>query len=149
MNFERLFLLREGSGLTQVEMGKILNTGRVAVSQWENTKEIIPLDKLNIYANYFNISLDYLTKISDAKTKTKNIKLDKITIGNNLKTFRKENNLTQKELANLLNTTHSTISAYESGKTMLLTAFALQICKEYNISLDWLCGKSDNKNVKI
>ena len=53
-------------------------------------------------------------------------------------------NITQEELANILNTTHSTISAYESGKTTILTAFAYQICKRYNISMDYLCGRVKN-----
>ena len=147
MNFERLFLLRQSNGLTQDEMGKILGVKRVAVSQWENTKEIIPLDKLNIYSNYFNVSLDYLVGLDDNKN-TKNIKLNKNIIGKNLKIFRNKLNLTQKELANLLNTSHSTISAYESGKTMLLTAFAFQICSKYKVSLDWLIGKSNNMFIK-
>lgn len=147
MNFERLFLLRQSNGLTHDEMGKILGVKRVAVSQWENTKEIIPLDKLNIYSNYFNVSLDYLVGLDDNKN-TKNIKLNKNIIGKNLKIFRNKLNLTQKELANLLNTSHSTISAYESGKTMLLTAFAFQICSKYKVSLDWLIGKSNNMFIK-
>ena len=63
--------------------------------------------------------------------------------------LRKEFNITQTDLANYLNTTHSTISAYESGKTMLLTSFAYQICNKYNISLDWLCGRSKSKDNKI
>lgn len=147
MNFERLFLLRQSNGLTQDEMGKILGVKRVAVSQWENTKEIIPLDKLNIYSNYFNVSLDYIVGLDDNKN-TKNIKLNKNIIGKNLKIFRNKLNLTQKELANLLNTSHSTISAYESGKTMLLTAFAFQICSKYKVSLDWLIGKSNDMFIK-
>ena len=149
MNFERLFLLRQSNGLTQEEMGKILNVGRVAISQWENTVEIIPLNKLNAYANYFNVSLDYITKLSDEKKKTKKIMLDKETIGRNIRLLRKEFKLTQKDLANVLNTSHSTISAYEAGKTMLLTAFALQICEKYGISLDYLCGRTNNKYLKV
>ena len=62
-------------------------------------------------------------------------------IGKRLKEFRKENGITQVKLAEFLNTTQSTISAYESGKTTLLTAFALQIVDKYKISLDWLCGR--------
>ncbi len=58
-----------------------------------------------------------------------------------MKELRKNNGITQEELAKFLNTTQSTISAYESGKTTLLTAFALQIVNKYNISLDWLCGR--------
>ena len=52
--------------------------------------------------------------------------------------------ITQEELASTLNTTHSTISAYESGKTTILTAFAYEICKRYNISMDYLCGRVKN-----
>ena len=148
MNFEKLFLLRQSNGLTQKEMGEILGVKRVAVSQWENTKEIIPLDKLNIYSNYFMVSLDYIVGLDDNKRKIKKIKLNKNIIGKNLRRLRKEFNLTQEDLAYVLNTSHSTISAYESGKTMLLTAFAFQICVKYGVSLDWICGKSDVMYVK-
>ena len=148
MNFERLFLLRQSNGLTQDEMGEILGVKRVAVSQWENTKEIIPLDKLNIYSNYFMVSLDYITGLDDSKKEVKKIKLNRNIIGKNLRLLRKELKLTQEDLANVLNTSHSTISAYESGKTTLLTAFAFQICTKYGISLDWLCGKADSMYIK-
>lgn len=67
MNFERLFFLREEKDLTQEDMGKILNVSRVAISQWETGKEVIPLEKLNIYSNYFNVSLDYILQISNVK----------------------------------------------------------------------------------
>ena len=45
------------------------------------------------------------------------------------------------DLAKELNTTKSTIYAYETGKTLILTAFAYQICIKYKVSLDWLTGK--------
>lgn len=148
MNFERLFLLRQSNGLTQDQMGEILGVKRVAVSQWENTKEIIPLDKLNIYSNYFMVSLDYIVGLDDNKKEVTKIKLNKNIIGKNLRRLKKELNLTQEDLADVLNTSHSTISAYESGKTTLLTAFAFQICTKYRISLDWLCGKSSEMYIK-
>ena len=63
-------------------------------------------------------------------------------IGKKIDYIRRDRGLTQEELANILNTTHSTISAYESGKTTILTAFAYEICKRYNISMDYLCGRT-------
>ena len=60
---------------------------------------------------------------------------------NRLLEVRNSNNITQRDLADFLNTTSSTICAYEKGKTMILTAFAYQIAKEYNVSMDWLCGR--------
>lgn len=142
MNFERLYFLREDKDLTQEQLGKALNVSRVAISQWESNKEIISLTKLNMYSNYFNVSLDYIVGLSDEKqTNNLNIKLDKKLIGTRLQEFRNKFNITQEQLANELNTSHSTISAYESGKTLILTGFAYTIAKKYNISLDWLCGK--------
>ena len=144
MNFERLFFLREKKDLTQEDIGKILNVSRVAISQWETNKEIIPLEKLNAYANYFNVSLDYIVQISNVKEyKIINKSLDSRIVGKRLLYIRHKFGLTQKELAKNLNTTHSTISAYETGKTLILTVFAYQICVKYNVSMDWLCGKID------
>ncbi|MCI9279761.1 MAG: helix-turn-helix transcriptional regulator [Bacilli bacterium] len=62
-------------------------------------------------------------------------------IGKNIKTLREKNNITQIQLAKLLNTSQSTISGAENGKNILLMAFALQIVQEYHVSLDWLCGR--------
>ncbi len=148
MNLERLYLLRVRNSLTQKEMGKILGVSRVAISQWEMTKEIIPLEKLNIYSDYFNVSLDYILTLSEDKEKKHNKPLDKTTAGKRLLEFRKDNNYTQTELASKLKTTHSTISAYESGKTLILTTFAYQICSSHNISFDWLIGRSNEKYIK-
>ena len=51
--------------------------------------------------------------------------------------------ITQEELAKEINTSHSTISGYENGKNLILTAFAYDIARKYKISLDWLCGRTD------
>ena len=60
-----------------------------------------------------------------------------------MREVRKNNGLTIRDLARILNTSSSTISGYETGKTLLLTSFAYEIAKRYNVSLDWLCGKID------
>lgn len=149
MNTERLFFLREECDLTQEEMGKIVGTKKYSICNWEKGKEIIPLSKLNEYSNYFNVSIDYILKLSDNKNKMINkCALDKNKIGNNIKNIREINSLTQRQLAEILNTTHSAIWAYESGKAMILTAFAYQICKEFNISMDYLCCKTKDSEIK-
>ena len=138
---ERLLDIRNEAELKQKDMAKILNVSQSNYSRWENGKELIPLNKLNILCNYFKTNMDYVIGISRNNKCNKKYELSSITIGTRLKEFRKKNKITQVELAKFLNTTHSTISAYESGKTTLLTAFALQIVKKYQISLDWLCGR--------
>ena len=142
MNLERLFFLREENDMTQSEIGEIVGTKKVSVCNWEKTKAIIPLEKLNLLCNYFNVSMDYILKLSDEKNNnSNNIILDKALIGNNIKKVREQNNLSQMALAKSLNTTQSTIWAYETGRTLILTAFAYQICVKYNVSMDWLCGR--------
>ena len=142
MDLERLFLFREENDLTQEKMGAIVNTKKWSITKWENGKEIIPLPKLNIYANYFNTSMDYILKLTNKKGSTISCTtLDPKIVGQNIKKVRKDNNISQRELAKELGTTQSVIYGYENGKFLILTAFAYQICVKYNVSMDWLCGR--------
>lgn len=143
MNLENLYFLREEKEITQKDLAKILGVSRVSISQWENNKEIIPLKKLNKCANYFNVSLDYILKLSKTKQyKLENNKIDPIIVGKRLIELRNKLNYTQIRLASELNTSHSTISAYESGKVLIKTSFAYQICIKHHVSMDWLCGRT-------
>lgn len=134
--------IRENNELTQKAVADILNVSQPTYSRWEKEIEIIPLNKLILFAKYFNVSLDYLCNLSLIKKESKNYNyvVNKELSSNNIINFRKKNNLTQKELAIFLNTTPSTICAYEKSKTLILTSFAYQICKKYNISMDYICG---------
>lgn len=141
--------LRDEHDLTQVKMAKIMRVSKSTYGRWETDEAIIPLNHLNNLCNYFKVSMDYITGLSKEKTyENINKKLNKEIIGARLKDFRKNNNLTQEKLAAEINTTHSTISAYENGKTMILTAFAYNICKKYNVSLDYLVGRIDEDKLK-
>lgn len=149
MNLERLFFLREKNDLTQEKMGLIIGVKKYSICNWEHSKEIIPLEKLNIYSNYFKVSLDYILCLSDIEQS--NLKytqiLNKKEIGLRLKRLRIKNNLTQRDIAKILNTTQSAVWSYENGKTLILTAFAYEISKHFNVSMDWICGKiKDNQN---
>lgn len=144
MDLQNLYFLRESKDLTQNDIAKLFNVTREAVSQWENNKFSISLEKLNMYSNYFETSIDYIVKISKKNNYNSLRKdLDAHLIGKRLKEIRKKFHISQMALAKELHTTQSTISAYESGKVMILTCFAYQICKNYSISMDWLCGKID------
>lgn len=64
--------------------------------------------------------------------------------GNRLKELRKEQGLTQKEFAKLLNTTQENISKYELEYLDLNTDMIIQICKTFNVSADYLLGRCDD-----
>ena len=54
VNLERLCFLREDNDLKQIDIANLLNIKQVNISNWERTKEIIPLNKLNIYMPKFD-----------------------------------------------------------------------------------------------
>lgn len=144
MNFERIRHLREEQELTQKDMANILEVTRSAYSLWEINKNTIPLQKLNDLCNYFNVSMDYIiNKDKDSKNNKEfiNKNLDKKEIGIRIKQTRKKMNYTQEKLATVLNTTHSAISAYENGNTMIPTLFLIEIVHLSNVSMDWICGR--------
>lgn len=144
MNEKRLFDLREYADLSQKDLANKLGVTQQTYSLWEKGTKIIPLKHLNNLCNYYKTSMDYVLGLSNERTNSniKEIKeLNKKEIGSRIKELRENKKLTLRDLASELNTTSSTISAYETGKTLVLTAFAYQICIKYDVSLDWLCGK--------
>ncbi len=141
---KKLRELRERLGIPQKDLAKILNVERAAYTQYENEYNTIPLIHLNTMANYFNVSIDYLFEFTNTKNynNSKN-EIDKIKSGLRIKEFRKEHKLTQVKLASILNTTHSVIADYERGRHLINTSFLYTICKKYNISADYLLGKTN------
>ena len=71
-----------------------------------------------------------------------------MTFSERLIALRKKRNLTQNDLAKILNTSQSTISAYESGKTLVLTAFVYSLAHEFNMSVDKLCARAKEEDIE-
>ncbi len=148
MDFSKLILLRSKKDLTQREIAKILNVSKSTYARWETQEEIVPLVRLMAVCDFFKVSIDYLLgleKINNYNNYDYSKKIDKSIIGNNIKLIRKKYKLTQNDLAHILNTSQSTISAYENGKTLVLTAFVYSVSKEFKISMDELCDRSKEK----
>lgn len=133
----RLRDLREDDTYTQKYISEILSTSQSNYSRWENGIENIPLDKLKALCKFFDCSMDYILYLTNVKSKAISYEYTNKNIGDKIKNFRRRNKLSQYDLAIILNTSQSTISAYESGKTTLLLEFCHIICNEYNLSIDW------------
>lgn len=142
MNTEKIKHLREELEITQEDISTVLGCTRAAYSLWEINKNTIPLYYLNKISNEYNINIDYLVDLSNEKhVNFKKTEIDKVNLGKKIKEARKSINYTQEKLAAKLNTTHSVISAYESGKTTVSTLFIIEIAKITKKSLNWLLGK--------
>ena len=61
-----------------------------------------------------------------------------------LNELRINEELTQKELAEALNVSTVSISSYETGAKTPSFDMVLNIAKKFNVSIDWLCGLSNN-----
>ncbi len=75
------------------------------------------------------------------------MEIDKIIVGNRIKTLRKELNLTQEELALKLGLKgKSSIANYEKGSICPSDDIKLQMSKLFNCSIDYLMGNSNIRN---
>lgn len=142
MNTDKIKYLRDELEITQEEISNVLGCTRTAYSLWEINKNIIPLYYLNKISNVYNINIDYLVDLSNKKyVNFKKVEIDKVKLGKRLREARKSINYTQEKLASKLNTTHSVISSYESGKSTVSTLFIIEIAKITNKSLNWFLDK--------
>lgn len=137
--------LREYEGMSQVDLANIIGVTKSTYSNYKRYDRTMPLKHINSIANYFNVSIDYILGLTqNSKYNIINKELINVDIGKNILKFRKDFNISQALLADILGTAQSTISEYESGKNLILTQFLYIICSKYKISADYLLGKTNN-----
>ena len=142
--------LRTENLYSQSFIAEKLNIKRSTYKEYELQNSIIPITHLNEFCNFFDISIDYILGLTNKKNYSNSPKeINKILSGQRIREFRKENKLTQKELAKFLNTDISLPSKYEKGIYPIATAYLYTICKKYNISADYLLGKIDRPKFLI
>lgn len=145
--FNNLKKIREDHELSQRDIAKILKISKSSYNYFETGEHIIPLKHLFNFCNIFHVSMDYVCGLTDINVPNQKCKLDMKVISFRLKKTRLKNQLTQMELAKIINTSQSNISSYENGKTLILTAFIYSFAKHFNISLDYLAGRCNNTNI--
>ena len=97
-----------------------------------------------MYANYFNYSIDYVLGLTNDRRKN-NVTpvLDLKVLGNNIKNLRIKNELSQDNLTNFLGVTQACIVRYEKGLVCISTSNLYKLCKEFKVSISYLCGKEN------
>lgn len=144
IDFFRLRDIREDNDINQIRMAEILGVSRSAYSLWELGINIIPLNYLAFFADYFDYSIDYVLGLTNVRRKNNLIKgFDLKILGNNLKEVRIKNSLSQEDMARILNVTQPCITRYEKGLICISTSNIYKISKEFKISISKLCGKEE------
>lgn len=62
-----------------------------------------------------------------------------------IRDLREDNDLTQKQISEYLMCDQSLYSKYERGEREIPLSLALKLADYYNVSLDYLVGRSDKK----
>ena len=140
----RLKAIRENHELTQKEVAAILHISKSNYNYFETTERFIPLKHLNNFCEYFHVSMDYALGLANINTFAKaHGTLDKVLIGKRIRYIRKMKGLTQENLAQIINTSQSTISAYENGNNLIITSFLYELCKRLDVSMDYITLRSN------
>lgn len=135
-------------GYKQTEIAKALGICRNAYCEYEHYKRIIPINRLIYLANFYGINIDYLLGLTDKKEEAKPIQIDRSIISNKLLEIRRINNLSVKDFAKTLNVSISLIYYYEACEKLISTSVCYDIAKKYNISVDYLLGRSSSKYIR-
>lgn len=146
---EQLRNIRENANLRQLDVANILGINRSTYTSYEIERDTIPIAHLNNLCNYFNVSIDYVMGLNNIKKyehSKPNIDIKKEK--ERLKELRKENKLTQIEIAKILNTSRSTWTGYEYGKYQIPTLLLYELSKKYKYSMDYILGKIDENTLK-
>lgn len=67
MEIKRLKDLRQDRDLLQKDIAKIINTTQQVYSEYELGIRIIPLEKIDILATFYNTSIDYIVGRTNIK----------------------------------------------------------------------------------
>lgn len=136
---------REELEMTQEEIGFIFGVNRKTISGWETASDPIPFKKIIKFANLYNYSLDFIMGLTRKNKKYNgNININKKIMGKTLKNIRNKLNLSQQSFADKCGISQTTYSHYETGLNLITTTNAYAICKTYNISMDYLVGRTNN-----
>lgn len=141
----RLKKVRIYTDLKQREVAEILGVSRNSYNMWEREYDFIPLKQLDKFCNIFHVSLDYVLGFTEVWEYENSKRIDSKLLAKRIKRIRRENDLTQDELAKILNITRSSISKYENGINLALTSYIIGFCKYFHVSADFVTGKIEEE----
>ncbi len=133
----------------QGDIANVLSVKRNTYSKWENYINDMPIEKSNELSNYYNSSLDYLLGLSNNRnyvTERNTIDFEKLS--KRLLETRKKRKITQDALGDKLGFNQRTYAHYEKGDRIPTTLKLLIIAQYYDISVDYLVGRTDSKEIK-
>lgn len=135
---------REILDIKQKDIAEYFNVNFSTVSGWETGKDTIPIKRLIEYANHYQLSLDYLFGLARINKKYYPIKINIDLLAKNLRILRKNNKMTQEEIAKRINTSQAAYAHYENSVNIIPTTFLYSLTLVYKpFSIDELFGRKE------
>ena len=135
---------REILDIKQKDIAEFFNINYSTVSGWETGKDTIPIRRLIEYANHYNFSLDYLFGLTRINKEYYPVTIDIEHVAKNLRLLRKQNQMTQEEVANKINTSQAAYAHYENNVNLIPTTFLYNLTQIYKpFSIDNLFGRKE------
>ncbi len=145
---ERLKYIRETYDISGKELASILGIEKSSISHYEKNDRTIPIEHLIKFSDHLKLSIDYIFGLTDIKNYEDHVEGVEINkMAENIKIICEEQHLTNVALAKIIGSCESNIRNYKNGKYLILTSFALQIATSLNYSIDWMLGKTTQKQI--
>ena len=137
--------LRLRNNLFQKEFANILGMSQSGYSQYETETTDIPTDILKKIALYYNTSIDYILCLTNNDNPYPKSKIEENVNLTRLKEIREDRDLTQKEIATIIEMSQNGYSQYETNTIDISTKRLKQLAKYYNVSIDYLLYLTDER----
>ena len=139
--------LRTKKGISQDEMAQWLNIGLTTYKSLEANARPMSIQTLNDLSNYFRVTLNALLGLSQNLKEVDPFDIDYKYLRFSLKYVRRRNRVTQKELAQDLSLSVSSIAQYEKHPEKLNAYYLYRFAQRFHVSVDYICGKTLKKEV--
>lgn len=145
--------IRDNLELKQLDISEKMNISRGAYANIEAETANIKLKDFLIYCNEMNFTMDYVANLDNQNriTDIQRIEtIDKNILAERLNILEKENHKQAQDIARELGIQKSTYSEYKNpdSNNMIQTLMLKQLAQDYDYSMDWLVGRSNQKYIK-
>lgn len=139
----RLKMLRKEKQYTQKQVMDISGLTVGTYQSYEYQTAEPSLEKLIVFSELYDVSIEYLIGISEQRTFPQQFdKSNNTSFPSRLKVLRKENHMTQEQIAALIHKSMRTYRRYESGKNEPSLSVLVELAALFHTSVDYLCGRN-------
>ena len=145
--YHRLKDVRTDFDMSQREVAEILCITPQQYQLYESGKREMPMHLFIKLADFFDIPIDFLAGIdkndyNENLTKQKEISY----FYQKIRDIREDFDMTQKQVAEILNITTQQYQLYESGKREMPMHHFIALAEHYGVTIDYLVGR-DKRNL--